>query len=165
MDFAVRLATPDDAAGIRAVLDAVVAERVHTAIAEPWPVEEQRRYLASLSRREAFHVAVDGDRRVIGYQSLDLYSAILPSMSHVGQIGTFLHPEWRGRGAGTALYARTLAFARENGYAKFAIQVRGSNAAAQRFYVELGFAVCGRLSRQVRIADAEDDEVLMEFFL
>jgi|SRR5687768_4625986 len=160
----IRRASVDDAAAIARILQVVAAERVHSAIDRPWPVEEQRAYLASLSDREVFHVAVAGDA-VVGYQSLDRYSSVLPSMAHVGQLGTFLLPDWRGRGVGRALFASTAGFAAAAGYRKLVIQVRGSNAAAQRFYGRLGFVECGRLRAQVVIDGRPDDEVVMEYFL
>lgn len=160
----VRRATPDDAAAITAVLTAVVAERTYSAIDRPWSVDEQRRYLEALSGREAFHLA-EADAAVVGYQSLDRYSSFLPSMAHVAQVGTFVLPEWRGRGIGRALFAATRQFAAAAGYGKFVIYVRGSNAGAQAFYQRLGFAPCGRLRRQTVIDGREDDEVLMEYFL
>ena len=163
--FQVRRATPDDAGGITAVLDAVTRERVHSAIERPWAAEEQRRYLASLSPREAFHVAIDESGGVIGYQSLDRYSTILPSMAHVGALGTFLLPAWRRHGVGQALFDATRQFATAAGYRKFVIQVRGSNLAAQAFYTQLGFVECGRLRAQVIVDGTEDDEVVLEFFL
>jgi ribosomal protein S18 acetylase RimI-like enzyme len=86
-------------------------------------------------------------------------------MAHVGQIGTFLLPEWRGQGLGRQLWNVTLAFARESEYRKLLIYVRASNTHAQAFYRHLGFRECGRLARQVVIDDVADDEVLMEFFL
>jgi ribosomal protein S18 acetylase RimI-like enzyme len=86
-------------------------------------------------------------------------------MSHVGQVGTFLLPAWRGRRVGRQLWIATVAFAREAKYEKLVVQVRGTNAHAQSFYRGLGFAECGRLSRQVRIDGTPDDEVLMELFL
>ena len=63
------------------------------------------------------------------------------------------------------LWNVTLPFARAAGYRKLVIQVRGSNTTAQAFYRRLGFAGCGRLTRQVLIDGTEDDEVLMELFL
>ena len=111
------------------------------------------------------HVAVDGAQGIVGLQSLDLWSPLLTSMAHVGQVGTFLLPEWRGRGVGRRLWSATEAFARQAGYLKLAIQVRASNSAAQAFYGRQGFRVCGRLTRQVIIDGFEDDEILMEFFL
>jgi GNAT superfamily N-acetyltransferase len=105
-------AGPDDAVGIVRVLETVVAERAWSAID-----------LASLSPREALHVARDPAAGTIGFQSLDLWSTLLPSMAHVGQVGTFLLPQWRGLGVGRTLWGATEAFARQSGYEKIAIQV------------------------------------------
>jgi RimJ/RimL family protein N-acetyltransferase len=163
--FHIRRATVKDAAGVSTVLRRVVSERVHSAIDRAWTADEQRSYLESLSPREAFHVAIAASGDLIGYQSLDVYSSFLPSMAHVGQLGTFLLPEWRGRGVGRALFNATTQFASSAGYRKLLIQVRASNASAQAFYQRLGFVECGRLRAQVIIDGAEDDEVVMEFFL
>lgn len=165
LSFTIRRAVEQDAAAIRAILEVIAAERIYSAIEEPFSLEQQRQYLRSLSPREAFFVAEDEAGHVIGYQSLDLWSALFGSMSHVAQLGTFLLPEARGRGVGRALAERSLAFAREAGYEKIVIQVRGSNTRAQAFYRSLGFVECGRLSRQVRVAGTLDDEVLMEYFV
>jgi ribosomal protein S18 acetylase RimI-like enzyme len=86
-------------------------------------------------------------------------------MAHVGQVGTFLLPEWRGLGVGLQLWNTTETFAREAGYQKLAIQVRASNTTGQAFYRRIGFRECGRLTRQVIIDGIEDDEVLMECFV
>jgi ribosomal protein S18 acetylase RimI-like enzyme len=153
-----------DAADIVAVLEVVVAERMQTAIERAWTVEQEQRYLASLSPREVLHLAVDVTAGVVGFQTLDLWSPLLSSMAHVGQVGTFLLPQWRGRGIGRQLWMETDSFARGAAYRKLAIQVRASNLVAQRFYRGLGFKECGRLTRQVVIDGVEDDEVLMEYF-
>jgi len=161
----IRRATPEDAAGIVAVLDVVVAERIHSAIDRVWTVGEERRYLEALSPQEAIHVAVDDALGIVGLQILDRWSPILNSMAHVGHIGTFLLAEWRGRGIARQLWNATSAFARDAHYRKLVIYVRGSNTHAQAFYSHLGFQNCGRLARQVMIDGVEDDEVLMELFL
>ena len=96
----IRRASYLDAPGIVEVLGTVVAERIHSAIDGVWTVEQEARYLGSLSPREAFHVAVDATGGIVGFQSLDLWSPVLTSMAHVGQVGTFLLPEWRGCGVG-----------------------------------------------------------------
>jgi RimJ/RimL family protein N-acetyltransferase len=163
--FQIRRATVDDAEGIARVLRSVVAERVHSAIDRAWTADQQRSYLQSLSSREAFHVAIAPSGDMIGYQSLDLYSSVLSSMAHVAQLGTFLLPEWRGRGVGQALFNATIGFAGSVGYRKLVIQVRGSNVSAQAFYKRLGFVECGRLRAQVVIDGREDDEIVMERFL
>ena len=160
----VRRAVPSDAAGIVQVLRAVSSERVHSAIDRVWTVDQETKYLESLSAREAVHLAVDATTGVVGFQSLDLWSPILSSMAHVGSIGTFLLPEWRGQGIGRQLWNATDGFARQAGYRKITIYVRASNKAAQGFYRTLGFQECGRLTRQVIIDGIEDDELLMERF-
>jgi L-amino acid N-acyltransferase YncA len=161
----IRRALLEDASGIVAVLAVVVDERVHSAIDRVWTVEQERRYLESLSAREVIHVVVDVADRVVGLQILERWSAVLESMAHVGQVGTFLLPAWRRRGVGHELWKATVTFAREARYQKLVVQVRGANAQAQSFYRRLGFAECGRLSRQVMIDGSQDDEILMELFL
>lgn len=158
-------AVPDDVAGIVAVFTVIVAERIHSAIERAWTVEQERRYLESLSGRGAIHIAVDESGEIVGLQIIDLWSSTLTSMAHVGQVGTFILPAWRTRGVGRQLWDVTLPFARGAGYRKLVIQVRASNTTAQAFYRRLGFADCGRLKRQVIIDGVEDDEVLMELFL
>ena len=164
-DLKVRRATPEDAPGIVAVLAVVIDERIHSAIDRVWSVEQERRYLEALSAREVMHVALDHADHVVGLQILDRWSAVLESMAHVGQVGTFLLPAWRGQGIGRELWNATAAFAREARYQKLLVQVRGTNSHAQYFYRRLGFVECGRLSRQVVIDGSRDDEILMELFL
>jgi RimJ/RimL family protein N-acetyltransferase len=160
--FSVRTAVPADSRRIVSLLREIADERVYTAITEPWSAAEQEHYIAGLSGREAIHLAEDRDGLLIGYQVLELWAASLPSMAHVGQIGTFIKAAWRGRGVGRALFHRTRDFAIARGYRKLVIQVRAGNAAAQLFYRQLGFYECGRMARQVRIDGVEEDEILME---
>jgi ribosomal protein S18 acetylase RimI-like enzyme len=165
MEFTIRRAAPGDAEAIIAILEGIASELIYSAISEPWSVDQQRNHLLALSPREAIHVAESKEGRVLGYQILERWAPTLGSMSHVGQIGTFVTPDCRGQGIGQALFKRTLEFARNCDYLKFVIQVRSSNLLAQAFYRRLGFRECGRLGRQVRIGDQEDDELIMEFFL
>lgn len=162
--FQVRRAVADDADGIAKVMHAVVAERLHSAIDRAWTAEEERRYLDSLSSREAFHVAVAGSGQIVACQSLERYSTVLTTMSHVAQVGTFVLPSWRGRGIGPSLFEATRRFAVSEGYRKAVITVRGSNTPALVFYRGLGFVECGRLHKQVVLDGVEDDEVVMEMF-
>ena len=135
---------------------------MHSAIDRAWTADEQHAYIEALSSREALHVAIEASGRIIGSQSLELYSRSLPSMSHVAQLGTFVLPEYRGRGVGRALFAMTRRFAESAGFRKIVIQVRASNAGARAFYRCLGFVECGRLRAQVIVDGREDDEILME---
>lgn len=161
----IRRAIPADAAGTAAVLATVAAERIHSAVDQAWNEGQERAFLESLSPREAMHVATDADGTIVGLQIVDRWSPTLSSMAHVGQVGTFVLPGWRGHGVAQHLWAATLAFAREAGYRKLVVQVRASNIRANRFYRRLGFTPCGLLKHQVTIDGVDDDEVLMEMFL
>lgn len=67
----------------------------HSAIARAWSPVEESAYFARLSPREAVFVANVGGR-VVGFQTLDRWASYPSFMDHVGQLGTFLLPEWRG---------------------------------------------------------------------
>ncbi len=164
MTIHIRRATPDDAASISAIWRVIAAEKNYSAIDQPFTVEQERAYLQALSPRERYFLAETTAPvpQVVAFQSFDLWAAHIGSMRHVGQLGTFVLPEWRGHGIGKQLAAESLAFAHAHGYEKIVIFVRASNAHAQAFYTGLGFRACGQFSRQVKIDGAYDDEVLME---
>jgi L-amino acid N-acyltransferase YncA len=160
----IRHAAVDDAAGISAVWEAIVAEKIYSAVDRAFTIEEERAYITGLSERESLFVA-DDHGRVVGFQSLDKWSAFMTTTAHVGQLGTFVLEEYRGTGVGPRLASATFDFARSHGYEKLVIFVRGSNSGAQTFYKSLGFRECGRLARQVKIWGDYDDEILMELAL
>ena len=161
----IRRGTTDDAPSIVAVWQAIVAEKIYSAIDWPFTTECEREYLKSLSAREGMFLAETAERQVVGFQSLDQWIKLFRSMDHVGLIGTHIRREWRGRGVGKQLAAHTLAFARSAGYEKLVIYVRATNTGARTFYAGRGFVPCGRLVRQVKIDGEHDDEIVMEMFL
>ena len=164
MQVTIRGATSDDAEAISAVWEVVCAERVYTAVNQPFTPQQEREYIASLSDREGIFLAeVEGC--IVGFQSLDQWVKYTDSFDHVGSMGTIILPEWRGKGIGRRLAEHTLGFARANGYEKIVIYVRAGNTGAQAFYRGQGFETKGVLARQVKIDDRYEDEVFMELFL
>ncbi len=161
----IRPATVDDAAAISKVWEAIVAERVYSAVDRAFTPQEQASYIAGLDERESIFVAEEVGRRIVGFQTLDLWSKFMSSVAHVGQLGTFVLREARSHGIGARLAKATFGFARNAGYEKLVIYVRASNRGAQAFYKRQGFRECGRLARQVKINGAYDDEILMEIAL
>ena len=148
-----------------AIWQVIVAEAVHSAVDCHFSIDQEHAYLEQLSDREAVFIAETPKPAVVGFQSIDLWTKLFRSMDHVGQLGTFVLPELRGKGVATHLAESTLAFARSAAYEKLVVLVRASNVAAQKFYANLGFVSCGRLTRQVKIGNLSDDEIVMEMFL
>ena len=164
MQVSIRRAASEDAASISAIWEIVCAERVYTAVNRPFTPQQERDYIASLSGREGVFLA-EVDKRVVGFQSLDLWAKYTDSFDHVGVMGTIILPAWRRQGIGRRLAEHVLDFARANGYEKIVVYVRAGNAGAQAFYRGLGFVPKGVLARQVKIDGQYEDEVFMEFFL
>jgi ribosomal protein S18 acetylase RimI-like enzyme len=164
MQVTIRRAIPDDADTISAIWGVICAERIYTAINQPFTPQQERDYIASLSDRESIFLAEMNDQ-VVGFQCLDLWAKYTDSFYHVGVLGTFVLPDWRRKGIAFQLAEHTLDFARANGYEKLIIYVRAGNHGAQSFYRSLGFVAKGVLERQVKIDDQYEDEVFLELLL
>ena len=160
----IRKATQKDAQATCDIWKVITSERRYSTISEPFTLEQEVDYLNSLSEREAIFLA-EVDSEVVGFQSIDRFAKYTESMNHVATVGTYVLPEYRGKGIGKALFEKTVEFAREQGYEKVVIYVRSSNTDAQDFYSGFGFEPKGVLKKQVKIDDTYDNEIFMEMFL
>jgi L-amino acid N-acyltransferase YncA len=159
----VRTATPDDAGGIVAVLNPIIAARTYTVFDQPFSVDAEREYIARFPARGIFHVAVDGtDGRIVGLQNLEPIAAYTRAMDHVASCGTYVDLERRRQGIAGRLFEASLAAARAKGYEKIFTFVRADNPAALRTYQRQGFVVIGTAKRHARIDGRYVDEVLIE---
>jgi RimJ/RimL family protein N-acetyltransferase len=163
MEPLIRAATVDDAKGVAEVLNAVVAEGA-TIFDRPFSVSEERDFISSLGDRSVVHVA-ELAAQIVGVQSVDLFSSVARSMSHVATMGTWLRADARGQGVARRLTELSLRFASRNGYSKIVIQVLASNERALRFYRGLGFADIGLARQQVQLNGAYHDEIYLEKLL
>lgn len=164
MDLKVFKATLENAESISYIWEIICDEKVHTSVDKPFTSQQERDYISSLSEREGIFIAeVEG--KIIGFQTLDLWSKVLNSFAHVGTIGTFILPEWRGKGISYILANQIFDFARKNSFEKLLIYVRKTNERAIKFYQNLGFIRKGELIQQVKIDNIYEDEVFMEKFL
>jgi dephospho-CoA kinase len=161
---AIRAATPADAEAIAAVWRAIVAEGGLTVVDRPFTPAQERAYLEQLPPRGRITAAVV-DEIVVGFQTLEPYATFTAAMDHVGVLGTQILAPWRGQGLGRRLSQATFDFARQAGFTKLVISVRGDNPGAQAFYTALGFQPCGRLARQALFEGRYVDELLFELFL
>jgi L-amino acid N-acyltransferase YncA len=151
----------EDAAGVAAVLNSVIAERRYTAMTGHWTPPAEQAYFRSLGPRSEVFVAETAGR-IVGFQSIEPFAAYTSTMDHVCHFGTFVHADYRGRGIGIGLARATLAFARAQGYEKAVVYVLAHNRGGLAFYRSLGFEERGVLARQTKIDGAYHDEVFME---
>jgi len=63
--------------------------------------------------------------------------------------GAYTRPEWRGRGVATALLGRVVDWARENGYARCAVDFEAQNIWGSRFWLSHFQPTCHSLMRHV----------------
>ena len=164
--IAVRPVTPDDAAGIVAILTPIIAARVYTVFDQPFTVAAERDYIAGFPARGIFHVAVDeGDGRIVGLQNMEPIASYTRAMDHVAGCGTYVALDRRRQGIASRLFAASLAAARGRGFEKIFTFVRADNPAALQTYQRHGFVIVGMARRHARIDGTYVDEVLIERFL
>ena len=134
----IRAAVPADAEGMSRVLNEIGAARGRERPIDPAFV--LARYLGHPDR-VACSVAVDGDGRILGFQSLKRASAANPYGVPVGWgiVGTHVSPGAARRGIGAKLLVATLDAARRARLPGIDATIGADNSAALSFYGALGF--------------------------
>ncbi|HUS60890.1 MAG TPA: GNAT family protein [Acidimicrobiales bacterium] len=149
-DFVVREATEADFDQWFEVFEAVAAEAKWVGSEAPMDRDRRRAgYLETLVRNDATTFVVEGDGTVVG--ALGIHGGS-PGLY---DLGMFLAPEWRGRGAGSALMECCLAWAREHAAHKITLTLWPHNVAARALYEKFGFTVEGRFRRHYRRKSGE----------
>lgn len=158
MTAAVRRATPVDAAGILAVLDAVGAEGRWIA----WVPGS--RSVAQIAQG----LAAGGDQVTWVIDTADGIGGLLeavrgsaPMLRHVGSFGMAVRREYRRQGFGRALLGAAHRWAAEAGLEKLAIACLASNAPALALYEAAGYVREGVRRGQYRVGGERVDEVLL----
>jgi len=112
-------------------------------------------------------VAVDEGGAVIG----EIHAVRIPVklFSHVlSDLTVAVHPDWRGRGVGSALFQALFAAARamDPPIVRVELNAGAGNAGALRLYERLGFRVEGRLEKRGRFPDGTfEDDIAMGLLL
>jgi len=144
-----RLATVDDIPVMVDILVAVAAERIWIGT-EP-PVDRERRaalYEEAIGGAGAMFVAV-ADGHVIGHLGIH-------GSGGARDLGMAISDGWRGKGAGSALMAAAIAWARQQSDVhKLDLEVWPHNGGAIALYRRFGFEVEGRRRRQYRRRSGE----------
>ena len=136
-----------DETDLEGVLD-VEAE----SFSNPWTRDM---YAWELQNRSVCHIYVVRmqDCEVVGFCAFWL---VLDEI-HINNVA--VRPEFRGRGIGTSLLHHVLAEAKRLGARRATLEVRASNAAAQRLYERLGFYVAA--TRRDYYANPVEDALIL----
>ncbi len=162
----VREARPDDAAGVAAVLNAIIEAGEPVAFDATLTEEAERLCIAAFPERGVFHVAARRDDGIIvGFQSMEPFAAYTHAFDHVGVIGTYVTNDCRRRGVASRLFAATFDAARARGFEKIFTYIRADNPAALATYARQGFEVVGTARRHAKAGGRYIDEVIVERFL
>ena len=115
MELLIRDAMPDDAAGIVSVFNPIIEAHEYTLFDTPFTVEAERSYIAGLSERDIFNVAVRAsDNSVVGFQSMAPFATYTHAFDHVGVIGTYVDLRSRRQGVATCLFPARWRWVRPN---------------------------------------------------
>jgi L-amino acid N-acyltransferase YncA len=131
----IRAATPEDAAGMAALLNAVIAIGGTTAHEHPKSEAEVREDYVTGADVLAAVVAEDHGR-IIGWQSVGIYHG-------EPHIGTFVQPGIQAKGTGAALFALTCKILRAAGIREIIAHIRADNVPGLAYYARIGFRDIG----------------------
>ena len=163
MELLIRDAMPNDAAGIVSVFNPIIEAHGYTLFDTPFTVEAERSYIAGLSERDIFHVAVrPSDNCVVGFQSMAPFAAYTHAFDHVGVIGTYVDLGNRRQGVATRLFPVTFDTARQKRYEKIFTYIRADNPAALATYQKHGFRIVGTADQHAKLNGRYVDVIIVE---
>jgi phosphinothricin acetyltransferase len=162
----IRRATPEDAAGVAAVLNGAILGGSPTILDTPFSVEDERAYIERLPARGFIHVADTPDAGIVGFQAVIPWSDFVTTAhDHVATMGTYVDAAHRRQGVGAALARSSFAAALALGYTKIYTDLRADNLASLAYHLSLGFTVAGTARGQARVGDRDVDVLFVERFL
>lgn len=132
----IRQATPDDATGIVALLQAVVDKGGTTAFEGEVPADFLAPVLAGTEPRGMCHVA-EQDGELLGFQYIFPLKSGPPDRA---TIATFARVGGTQRGIGAALFDATRRAAIRFGFRDIDATIRADNSGGLRYYGRMGFA-------------------------
>ena len=125
-----------------------VIEIDRVSFPSPWPMDA---YAQELDNDKAFFFVArltEPPHTLVGHGGMWMFY----DEANISNIAT--HPDWRRRGVGELLVRHLVAQAQALSAILITLEVRASNAAAQRVYARLGFDEVGRRKRYYH--DGED---------
>lgn len=163
MKFLIRAAREEDAKSMVALLNAIIREGRYTIMDSQISVDDQISFIRSFPEQGVFNVAVCSDTgRMLGIQDIMPLPETSAAFRHIGEISTFVAPEFHGKGIGRGLCNATLRTAAEHGFMKIMANIRADNPGAIAFYLRQGFRLIGTARNHALFRGRYIDEILAE---
>lgn len=145
------------------VLDSVARERIYLEMIEAPSKEEVFEFQRKLIHQKApVFYAVEGDQ-AIGW--IDIVPLKNPRMNHRGTLGMGIAQDYRGKGVGSQLMEKALAYAKSFGLEKVELHVYSTNTQAIELYKKFGFKESGAIAKYRKLEGRYFDSLFMEVFL
>jgi phosphinothricin acetyltransferase len=145
VEINIRLARPDDAAGIRSIMSWFTAMTTCSWRYRPMDLEETEQWLGRHMNRPEHQVWVaDKDGQVIGYGCLSDFRAP-EGYWPCAENSIYVLPEYSGRGIGSQLMERILTQAIHSDLQVIVAAIDSSNKDSIRFHQRFGFIRSGYL--------------------
>jgi L-amino acid N-acyltransferase YncA len=165
MSILVREARVEDANGIIQVLNPIIEARANSVFTSTFSEQDERDIIAQFPKRGIFHVAVNTDQTIVGFQTVEPFGTYTPAFDHVGIIGTFVSMSHQKQGVGKILFQATFQAAISKGYEKLCAYVRADNTAGLEAYLGQGFIKVGIAQNHAKVEGKYIDEIIIERFL
>jgi len=145
-------------------VDSVARERKYLATVNGFTLDETKDFINYVINNNYAQYLIIYENEVRGW--CDIIPKSIPEFSHVGVLGIGILPEYRGRGLGKKLLAKTINHAKDiNKLEKIELVVFESNINAIKLYKEFGFFEEGKRLKARKIDGKYDNELLMGKFL
>ena len=159
MNITYRTAVPSDAAQLLAYLKQVGSETDNLTFGAkgiPFTVEQEAALLERIANnpRSSFFLALDGET-IVGNACVD--GSPNARLCHRRSLAITVLRDYWGRGIGTGLMERMLAFCRESGAEIASLEVRSDNERAKALYRKFGFVSFGTFPKFFKIDGAYFD--------
>ena len=153
MNITYRTAVPSDAAQLLEYLKQVGGETDNLTFGAkgiPFTVEQEAALLERIANdpRSSFFLALDGEK-IVGNACVD--GSPNARLCHRRNLAITVLRDYWGRGIGTGLMERMLAFCRESGAELASLEVRSDNERAKALYRKFGFVSFGTFPKYFKI--------------
>lgn len=141
----IRKAEARDIEDLRFIYNYEIINGVATLDLKEKSLEDRKEWFGHYNKENHPLIVCEADGRAIGYASLSPYREKEAYKSCV-ELSVYVHPDYRGKHAATALMDKIIAMAREDERTHTIVSVITSgNRASERLHEKFGFEYCGRI--------------------